>query len=126
MKLRVLSVLALSAAMFFACGEPATNETEETAAMEEAVVEAASYMADVSSSSVNWKGEVAGVYGHEGFVNLQSGSIDMMGDAITGGEFVVDMSVIYPTDSASFKDVDGGRITDLQGHLSGDQRAVRP
>ena len=28
------------------------------------------------------------------------------------------MSVIYPTDSASYKDQDGGRITDLQGHLS--------
>ena len=118
MKLRLLNAMAFSSILLFSCGEAATEQTEENTATEEVTAEAVVYAADLEATTVNWRGEVAGVYGHEGFVNLKSGSIEITGENITGGEFVVDMSVIYPTDSGSFKDEDGGRITDFQGHLS--------
>ena len=115
MKLRLLNAMAFSSILLFSCGEAAT---EENTATEELTAEAVIYMADAEATTVNWRGEVAGVYGHEGYVTLQSGSLEITGENVTAGEFVIDMSVLYPTDSASFKDEDGGRITDLQGHLS--------
>ena len=117
MKLNVLYAVAFSATALFACGNAGTETTEATTE-EVAVVESVNYTADTEASMVNWRGEVAGVYGHDGFVKLKSGSLTVAGDAITGGEFVIDMTNIVPTDSASYKDEDGSRITDLQGHLS--------
>jgi polyisoprenoid-binding protein YceI len=116
MKLKLLSVTLLSTMLFAACGSEKTETKEEV--KEVATVAAETYHANIEESKVKWKGEVAGVYGHEGYVNLQSGWISAEGEAITGGEIVIDMSNIVPTDSASYKDSDGGRITDLQGHLS--------
>jgi len=118
MKLRILNALAFSSILLFSCGEAATDQTEENATTENTATETATYTVSVEASSVNWRGEVAGVYGHEGYVTLQSGTIEVKGETITTGEFVVDMTTFYPTDSASYKDVDGGRITDLQGHLT--------
>lgn len=119
MKLKTLSIFALSALFLAACSGTEPTETTETAEEVE-TVETVTYVANTSDSQINWRGEVAGVYGHDGYVNLQSGTLDVMGDAIVGGEFVVDMTNIIPTDSASFKDEDGRRITDLQGHLTTD------
>ncbi|MCX6181748.1 MAG: YceI family protein [Bacteroidetes bacterium] len=112
MKVQLLSALAFSALVLASCGE--TKEEVKT----EGSVTAGTYTADAAASKVNWKGEVAGVYGHQGFVNLKSGSVTFNDSALTGGEFVVDMSVISPTDSASYKDEEGHRITDLQKHLT--------
>jgi len=117
MKSNTLYALAFSAMALFACGEAPVEQTEENTEATE-VVESVNYTADVQSSVVNWRGEVAGFYGHEGYVSLKSGSVEVSGDVISGGEFTMDMTGIFPTDSASFKDVDGGRITDLQGHLT--------
>lgn len=115
MKSNVLYALAFSATALFACGNAGTEQTEE---MNEPVAESVTYKADLDASVVNWRGEVAGVYGHDGFVKLSSGSVTLTGDVITGGEFTIDMTGIYPTDSASYSDEDGRRASDLQGHLS--------
>ena len=117
MKSNVLLAIAVSATTLFACGNAGTESTEVTTE-ETVAVESINYSANIEESMVNWRGEVAGVYGHEGFVKLSSGSISAEGEAVTGGEFTMDMTGIFPTDSASYKDQDGGRITDLQGHLS--------
>ena len=71
MKLRLLNAMAFSSILLFSCGEAATEQTEENAATEEVTAEAVMYTADVESTTVNWRCEVAGVYGHEGFVNLK-------------------------------------------------------
>lgn len=64
------------------------------------------YTVDPASSAVSWKGYKP-TGDHSGSIMLQSGSIEMNGDKIKSGTFVVDMS--------SIKDVDGsGR---LEGHL---------
>ncbi len=114
MKTKLFSTLAAAAIAFSACGDAAKEAVETTVVGNVA----GAYMADAAGSTVSWKGEVAGVYGHEGFVTLKSGTLTFNDSALVGGEFVVDMTTIAPTDSASFKDEDGHRITDLQKHLT--------
>ncbi len=115
MKKGINTILALSTLLFVACSE---GETPEEVVVDEVVTEATTYTTDVEASEINWRGEVAGIYGHDGYVNLQSGMVEMADNKLVGGEFTVDMTTFYPTDSASYKDVDGGRIADLQNHLS--------
>ena len=107
-------MFAFASLFIVACGG---GETEEVV-VEEVAPETVMYAADASASKVNWRGEVAGVYGHDGFVNLKSGQVEVAGDKLVGGKFEVDMTAFYPTDTASYKDVDGGRMSDLQGHLA--------
>ncbi len=89
------------------------NKAEETE-----VAATAAYTVDVAASSVEWKGEVVGGYGHNGSVKLASGTVEVADSQIVGGTFTIDMTSIWPTDSASYKDQDGGRATDLVAHLA--------
>lgn len=120
MKFKALTAIAVSTLIMASCGEAPKEQEAEKETTPEAVVETATYMADADNSTVNWKGEVVGVYGHEGIIALKSGSVMVEGDQITGGEFVIDMTTIWPTDSASYKDEDGRRATDLVNHLTTD------
>jgi polyisoprenoid-binding protein YceI len=92
-----------------------SNKADETE-----VTAATSYTVDAAASTVEWKGEVIGVYGHNGTVKLTSGNVEISDSVITGGTFTIDMTSIWPTDSASYKDQDGGRATDLVAHLATD------
>lgn len=78
------------------------------------------YTVDAASSTVEWKGDVVGVYSHNGIAKLASGTVEVADSAIVGGMFTIDMTTIWPTDSASYKDQDGGRASDLVGHLMTD------
>ncbi|MFI8380454.1 YceI family protein [Leeuwenhoekiella sp. NPDC079379] len=67
----------------------------------------------VKSSSISWEGKkVTG--NHEGTIQLKDGFFQMEGDAITGGEFVIDMSSINVTD------LEGDSKGQLEGHLKSD------
>lgn len=68
---------------------------------------------NVSESTVTWKGyKVTG--SHEGTIQLKSGHLEMDGDKLTGGEFVVDMTTIENSD------LDGDMKGKLEGHLKSD------
>lgn len=66
---------------------------------------------DPSKSSVNWVGKkVTGQ--HTGTVQLKSGSLELIGDEISGGTFTADMGTIKNTDMK-------GEMSDkLVGHLN--------
>ena len=67
----------------------------------------------VSESTVTWKGyKVTG--SHEGTINLKSGHLEMDGDKLIGGQFVVDMTSISNTD------LDADSKGKLEGHLKSD------
>lgn len=67
----------------------------------------------VSESTVTWKGyKVTG--SHEGTIDLKSGHLEMDGDKLIGGQFVVDMTSISNTD------LDGDSKGKLEGHLKSD------
>ncbi len=121
MKLKQLSILSVAAMMLASCAsEQKEEKTEEVA---EAAVEqaATTFNANTETSKVYWLGDVIGAYQHEGFVNLNSGTLTVENGAITAGTFEVDMTHIYPTDTASYKPEDSdekGKMSDLVGHLS--------
>jgi len=114
MKKVLLSTFALAALTMVSCGSGETENTEETTT----VVETATYTADPAASVVNWRGEVAGVYGHEGVINLKSGEVIVTDGQITGGTFTIDMLTIQPTDSASYNEQN--KMEDLVNHLAQD------
>ncbi|MCV9385922.1 YceI family protein [Reichenbachiella ulvae] len=116
-KVSILFTLAL-AVLIASCGGKKSN-TEETTTEEstEAAV-AATYTVDTLASTVSWSGEVAGVYGHNGEIEIAEGTVSTLGDSITGATVVIDMTTIQPMDSASYKDEDGRRASDLVAHLS--------
>ena len=65
-------------------------------------------------SSIEWHGKKIGGK-HEGFIQLKSGSLELKGDQIVAGDFVVDMSTISNTDLKS-----EGSNQKLVGHLKSD------
>jgi polyisoprenoid-binding protein YceI len=103
----------IAAAALAVVAASCSNKAEETE-----VAASTAYTVDVTASSVEWNGEVVGVYGHNGTVKLASGTVEVADSQIVGGTFTIDMTSIWPTDSASYKDQDGGRATDLVAHLA--------
>lgn len=110
----LVSFLAVAIFLASCGGSGSTSSTSES----RTDVGAVDYTVDKENSEVSWLGEVAGVYGHNGVIDILEGSLTAMGDSITGGNFVIDMTSIQPRDSASYKDEDGRRATDLVKHLS--------
>ncbi|WP_445385530.1 YceI family protein [Robiginitalea sp. IMCC44478] len=96
------NVLSLALAMVFGTAlahtEPAEVEKKEV---------------NADKSTVSWKAyKVTG--SHNGLVELQSGALIFEDGALTGGEFVVDMSSLIATD------LEGDSKAKLEGHLKSD------
>ncbi len=126
-KISVLSVMlaAILAVVFTACtGGAKTENAESEAEGGQEVVEVEAPKVNLSSaaialgeSSVKWKGEMLGVYAHEGTLSFSEGNISVVDDAVTGGSFVVDMSSISPTDENYDEEKTQAKLV---GHLSSD------
>ncbi len=101
MTFKALAAVAASSVIMASCGEAPKEAAADTesAANEISTEAVVTYKAE-DKSKVNWSGEVAGVYGHEGYVHLDDGTLEVQGDKIIGGTFVVDMTNIVPTDSS--------------------------
>ncbi|MFC4634891.1 YceI family protein [Dokdonia ponticola] len=96
-----------------ACKNDTKNETDATNAKEVATPEAqaTTYTVDTAASMITWQGsKPAGT--HTGTINLQSGAVQVAGDAITGS-FVIDMNSITNTD------LEGDSKASLEAHLKG-------
>ena len=67
---------------------------------------------NVKESTITWTGKkVLGQ--HTGTINLKSGTLEMVGDLLVGGSFVVDMTTITVTDLKA-----GEGKEKLEGHLN--------
>lgn len=120
MKTKTLMVATIIATSFALTSCGGSEEVEETTSNEttEEVVEEAEKTVNVNleESKVHWKGEMLGVYSHEGNIKLKEGSFTMKGDKVTGGNFVVDMSTMTPTDE-NYNPKEGKTPEQLVGHL---------
>lgn len=68
---------------------------------------------EVKKSTINWLGKkVTGK--HNGTINLKEGFLEMEGDNIVGGQFIIDMS------SITVLDLKGDMKGKLEGHLKSD------
>lgn len=97
-------------------GSNSNNAKESSVNTEPAEVEA-TFLINTEKSVVAWRGEVAGVYGHNGLINIENGTFTVAGGKITGGEVVIDMTSIQPLDTASYI-ASGKTPMDLVNHLS--------
>lgn len=117
MKNLILGTIVMSSAALMSCGgshsEEASASTQSADSLSAAAAEL--YSVDVANSTVKWKGEVAGVYGHYGVISLQSGSLSANENQIVGGEFVVDMNTIVPQDSGYSAENPASKLV---GHLA--------
>jgi polyisoprenoid-binding protein YceI len=119
-KTNLMLVMLVASVLIVSCGggsgEKSTTETKETPATETQSVAASTFTVNPDQTVVKWKGEVRGVYGHYGLIDVKEGSIEAAGNKITGGEIVIDMTTIQPTDSASYDEEN--TAAKLVGHLS--------
>lgn len=117
------SVMALALVVFMAScggGGQKTSETEESDAntVEENTASEVSYSVAGADSEITWRGEVAGVYGHDGTIDISEGTVTAKGSTITGGSVTIDMTTIEPSNPEEYADEDGKRASDLKNHLS--------
>lgn len=70
------------------------------------------YTIDGATSTIQWKGMKITGSGHEGFVNLKEGGLQVTDGVITAGKFTIDMT------SISCTDLEGGMRDKLVGHLN--------
>lgn len=113
--MKKLTVLALAGAalMFTAC-----NDKKETVkdAQEVAAKTGEVYNVDLAASKVDWKAFHKGGFAPRwGTLNLKSGEITVENDAVTSGEFVIDMTTLK-VDPASVTEADK-KPADLEAHL---------
>lgn len=121
MKKSIVFVLFLSLG-FVACKNEKKAETQDTVTAVENVkketigVEAGTYVANVETSVLNWKGsKPTGT--HHGTVAIKDGSFVVADGALTGGTFNFDMGTITVLDIPADNNMNGK----LTGHLkSGD------
>ena len=80
---------------------------------EETVIEKTTYTLDKENSTLGWAASMSPEYGHEGFVDITDGSIEMEGETLKAGSFTVDMNTIRSTD------LEEPKATYLAAHLMG-------
>lgn len=110
----LLTIAAVGSLFLASCGgtsEPTTETTEEVA------VETTEASIDAAASTVNWTGEMLGMYSHNGTVAVKEAKVTMAGDKVAGGNFVVDLSTITPLDK-NYDAAKGNTAEKLVGHLS--------
>lgn len=110
-KMKKASVFFLAATALFVASCTSNDEASEENGKEEAV--AVTYNIDVANSSLEWATKATDGHGHMGNVAFQAGTLTMKGDAVSKGNFVVDMYSIESTD------LDGDMKGALEGHLKG-------
>jgi polyisoprenoid-binding protein YceI len=102
MKNTTFFVAAGLALALFSCGGANQESTEKT-----------TFNLDTEASTLSWKGSKSATYAHTGTVSLKEGSIEMEGDKLVGGTFVIDMNNITVSD----KDLPADKKEMLAGHL---------
>ena len=113
--MKKLTVLALvgAALLFTAC-----NDKKETVTAEQEVAAKTgeAYNVDLAASKVDWKAFHKGGFAPRwGTLNLKSGEITVENNAVTSGEFVIDMTTLK-VDPASVTEADK-KPADLEAHL---------
>jgi len=94
-----------------------TAEEGEDMSSETTPAETTTMTVSTEESQIAWEGTMVGVYSHDGIVKLEEGSMEVAGDEIVGGEFVVDLTTMTATDE-NYNAEEGKTKEKLIGHLS--------
>lgn len=109
------SVVAISLS---SCGGESTKPAAPAAdATASALKGDAALTLDAAASKLLWKGEMLGLYSHNGSIAINSGKVSLKDGKIVNGEVTVNMASITPLDAAY--DATGDHSKEgLIGHLS--------
>lgn len=113
-----LALVTLFTIALTSCGQQ-PDATTETETPTEVKLEDGTYEVDVENSVVTWKGEMVGMYSHQGTVAMDAGALFVENGEVTGGKFSVNMTSINPTDE-NYNDAEGRSRAKLVEHLSSD------
>ncbi|WP_442591473.1 YceI family protein [Pedobacter sp. AW31-3R] len=110
-------IFALPALILLAsCGGASSDKATTTDQQEAAAQAGKAYIIDTITTSVTWKAaHKGGMAPRWGVIGVSSGMISVDSNAVTGGEFIVNMSSLK-VDSASVTEKDK-KAADLEGHL---------
>lgn len=114
--MKKLTVLAFAGAalLFTACNEKSKDSVKD--AQEVAAKTGEAYKVDLAASNVNWKAFHKGGFAPRwGTLSLKSGELTVADNAVTSGDFVIDMATLK-VDPASVTEPDK-KAADLEGHL---------
>jgi polyisoprenoid-binding protein YceI len=109
----LLAAAAIIAVTFTSC----TSQEQPKEETQVSVLEDGNYMVNMNEATVIWKGEMVGMYSHEGTIVLNNGVLIVENGQVTGGKFNVDMTTINPTDDA-YNPEEGRSRDKLVEHLS--------
>ena len=81
------------------CGNTETKKQDAPSEVQELDSVLKSLSINTSTSSVEWKGVMVGIYSHNGFVSIKEGNLVWQGSTITGGSITIDMETMTQSDS---------------------------
>ena len=81
------------------CGNTETKKREASSEIQEIDSVLKSLDINTSTSSVEWKGVMVGIYSHNGSVSIKEGNLVWQGNSITGGFITIDMETMTQSDS---------------------------
>ena len=81
------------------CGNTEINKQDAPSEVQEVDSVLKSLNINTSTSSVEWKGVMVGIYSHNGFVSIKEGNLVWQGNSITGGSITIDMETMTQSDS---------------------------
>jgi len=100
MKKSTLIVFTFIITLFISsCGNTETKKQESP--FEVQVVDSVLKYLNIntSTSTVEWKGVMVGIYSHNGFVSVKEGNLVWQGNSITSGSITIDMKTMSQSDS---------------------------
>lgn len=95
----VITFTILITLLVSSCGNTETKKLETTLEVQELDSVLQSLNINTSTSSVEWKGVMVGIYSHNGFVSIKEGNLVYQGNSITGGSITIDMETMTQSDS---------------------------
>lgn len=112
---KLFYVFGISSLLFTACvSNPEGKKAETTEATEVAEKTGTELNVNTSTSKIVWTGKkVSGT--HHGEIQIKSGSVNIEGDKIAGGQFIIDMNTLIN------KDLEGEWKGKLEGHLKSEE-----
>jgi polyisoprenoid-binding protein YceI len=110
------SIVAISLA---SCGGETTSAstTPATATPSSLLKGDAALTIDVAASKLSWKGEMLGLYSHNGSIDMTAGKVNLKDGKITSGDVTINMASIKPLDDA-YEPTGKNTKENLIGHLS--------
>ena len=99
--------------VILSCTNTEQNKQDTSSEIQEVDSILESLKINTSTSTVEWKGVMVGIYSHNGFVSIKEGNLVWQGNSITGGSITIDMETINQSDSL-YKTEENKLVTHLE------------